>query len=180
MVFALVVARRLWLSHRMNRAGPGPAPHALDEPALVPTCALTRRRFVGAGAVLGLIGCGPNASKMTTTVVPAPVDNMIEIEFGKVTELATPGGMVLVRPIGSRKPFIVMRLEGTNFRVLSSKCTHLGCTVHWDNEEQLLRCPCHGSRFSDDGKVVRGPAKQALAQYESQAWGTMLRIRVTR
>jgi cytochrome b6-f complex iron-sulfur subunit len=63
--------------------------------------------------------------------------------------------------------------------VLSSRCTHLGCTVRWDNEEQLLRCPCHGSRFSDDGKVVKGPAERPLAQHESQAWGTMLRIRVT-
>jgi cytochrome b6-f complex iron-sulfur subunit len=177
MVFALVAARALWLSHRMNRAGTGPAPQPDDEPALVPTCALTRRRFVGASAVVGLVGCGPD-SQMKSTTVPAPIEGMIELEFGKIPELGAPGGMVAVRPVGTRKPIIVMRLEGTNFRVLSSKCTHLGCTVQWDNEEQLLRCPCHGSRFSDDGKVMKGPATRPLAQLESQAWGTMLRIRV--
>lgn len=163
----------------MNRAGRGPAAQADDdEPALVPVCALTRRRFVAAGAVLGVVGCGPS-KHMKTTTVPAPIDGMIELEFGKITELATPGGMIQVRTAGVRKPIIVMRLEGTNFRVLSSKCTHLGCTVQWDNDEQLLRCPCHGSRFSDDGKVVKGPAKQPLSEYASQVWGTMLQIRVS-
>ena len=146
------------------------------EPALVPACALTRRRFVGASAGLVLVGCGPQ--KMKTKAVPAADNGIVEVEVSKIVELATPGGMVAVQPGGSRKPLIVMRLEGDHFRVLSSKCTHLGCTVRWDNEEQQLRCPCHGSRFSDDGKVTHGPAKQPLKEYPTQLWGTKLRIAV--
>lgn len=146
-------------------------------PCLVPACALTRRGFVGGvvGATV-VMGCGPSA--MPTRKVPAIKDNILELELAKHPELATAGGMVAVLPDGIRKPLIVMRLEGERFRVLSSKCTHLGCTVRWDNEEQMLRCPCHGSRFSDDGKVQRGPAKQPLREYPNQLAGTVLQVSV--
>jgi cytochrome b6-f complex iron-sulfur subunit len=151
-------------------------PEGDDGAPLVPACALTRRRFVGATAGLVLAGCGPAA--MPAQKVPAVKDGILEFELGSIAELATPGGMVAVQPEGSRKPLIIMRLEGGQFRVLSSRCPHLGCTVRWDNEEQALRCACHNSQFSDDGKVVRGPAKQPLREYPSQLAGTTLQIAI--
>ncbi len=147
-----------------------------DASTLVPACALTRRGFVGASAGVLLVGCGP--SSMPTRKVEAIKDGVLEFELSKHPELVVAGGMVALHPEGTRKPLIVMRLEGDRFRVLSSKCSHLGCTVRWDNEEQTLRCPCHGSRFGDDGKVQRGPAKQPLREYPNQLAGTTLQIAV--
>lgn len=147
-------------------------PHA----AIVPVCALSRRRFVGASAGLALVGCGPKA--MPVHKVPAIKQGIVEIEVGKIPELGSAGGIVAVQPEGMRKPLLVLRLEGEQFRVLSSKCTHMGCTVRWDNEEQSLRCPCHGSRFADDGKVTRGPAKAPLTSYAHQLAGTVLQIAI--
>lgn len=143
---------------------------------VVPACALTRRRFVGASAGVVLVGCGPQS--MPTYRVPGVKSNIVEFDLGVTPELATAGGIVAVQPDGLRKPLIVMRLEAQRFRVLSSKCTHLGCTVRWDNGEQLLRCPCHGSRFDDQGKPQRGPAKQPLREYPNQLAGTTLQIAV--
>ncbi len=46
---------------------------------------------------------------------------------------------------------------------ISARCTHLGCTVDWNAEENAFECPCHGSRFDPFGRVVNGPANQPLA-----------------
>merc|ERR1719284_1887479 len=46
---------------------------------------------------------------------------------------------------------------------INAVCTHLGCTVPWNAAENKFMCPCHGSQYNNQGKVVRGPAPLSLA-----------------
>ena len=45
-------------------------------------------------------------------------------------------------------------------KALSAVCPHLGCVVR--KGEQGFRCPCHGSRFDEKGRVLSGPAARSL------------------
>lgn len=49
---------------------------------------------------------------------------------------------------------------------VSAVCTHLGCTVTWNRAERSWDCPCHGSRFDPDGRVLQGPAVKDLRKID--------------
>lgn len=67
-------------------------------------------------------------------------------------------------PLGSRTlladiPAVLIHQED-GFSALSLVCTHLGCTVEQNKNEFV--CPCHGSHFDLNGKLLHGPAAQPL------------------
>ena len=62
-----------------------------------------------------------------------------------------------------RRLFVVR--DEDDFHVISGVCTHLGCTVQWRQDERRFDCPCHGSRFREDGTVISGPAPRPLEWY---------------
>lgn len=45
---------------------------------------------------------------------------------------------------------------------VSRVCTHLGCRVNYQQDKQLIECPCHQSRFTPDGQRISGPAEKNL------------------
>lgn len=44
------------------------------------------------------------------------------------------------------------------------RCPHLGCALKWNKQERSWDCPCHGSRFSESGKRLDGPATDDMKQ----------------
>lgn len=57
--------------------------------------------------------------------------------------------------------FILVK-SAVKLKVFSNKCTHAGCRINKEIDGQLL-CPCHGSRYDAlTGKVLQGPAANAL------------------
>lgn len=65
--------------------------------------------------------------------------------------------------------YLVVEKDGTlaNYGV-NAVCTHLGCVVPWNSAENKFMCPCHGSQYNNQGKVVRGPAP--LVSYCFVVW----------
>lgn len=90
-------------------------------------------------------------SKYGEWVTGGEVDSAQEIAAGE-------GAIVRDR---TRKLAVYRDDHGT-LHVVSAKCTHLGCVVHWNSAERSWDCPCHGSRFDTDGAVLHGPASSAL------------------
>lgn len=59
-----------------------------------------------------------------------------------------------------RPQLVVNGAEAVMNLVLPAKkrCPHMGCGLKWNQEEHSWDCPCHGSRFDEDGGVIEGPA----------------------
>ncbi|MEU6511516.1 FAD-dependent oxidoreductase [Streptomyces sp. NPDC046942] len=71
-----------------------------------------------------------------------------------------PGDGAVVRLDG--RQCAVHRDDGGRLQAVSAVCTHLGCVVAFNRAEQTWECPCHGSRFAPDGRILQGPAVRPL------------------
>jgi len=58
----------------------------------------------------------------------------------------------------------VYRDESGSLHECSAVCPHLGGIVHWNSVEHTWDCPCHGSRFDVEGRVLTGPANAPLSR----------------
>lgn len=82
------------------------------------------------------------------------------------------GSLVVAGPSDTFKPgsvtafpagrFHLVRLEDGGFLALSRQCTHLGCSVPWDEASGKFACPCHASAFDLRGNVLAPPAPRPL------------------
>jgi cytochrome b6-f complex iron-sulfur subunit len=127
---------------------------------------------VSSPLALSLIGC---ATGLVSYAVKA-TDGRIVLSIPDYAELAEVGnGIQLeVPPLSDR--IVILRTNTHSFIALSPVCTHLGCTVR--KEPSFFRCPCHGSTYTLDGRVVRGPAERSLERYEIQVAGQQLIIKI--
>jgi menaquinol-cytochrome c reductase iron-sulfur subunit len=65
----------------------------------------------------------------------------------------------------------VVKHANGRFTAFSPRCTHLACAYHWEGDRKQFVCPCHGSRFAIDGRVLAGPAPRPLDRYEVKVEG---------
>jgi nitrite reductase/ring-hydroxylating ferredoxin subunit len=80
-----------------------------------------------------------------------------------------PGGALLFR-----SERVALLRDDTGIYALSLICTHLGCTVTVTDD--ALACPCHGSRFDRQGKVLKGPADRALERLKVEVKGERVEV----
>ena len=59
---------------------------------------------------------------------------------------------------------IIYNQQG-NLSIFSAKCTHLGCIINHQKNNQVT-CPCHGSTFSSKGNPIKGPARTPLKKLD--------------
>jgi glycine/D-amino acid oxidase-like deaminating enzyme/nitrite reductase/ring-hydroxylating ferredoxin subunit len=112
----------------------------------------------------------PNRSKPLaafSAVVSENVDTAMHLVGDHVRPVST--GPIADLPIGEGRVIkdngerlAVYRDHDGKVHTLSSVCTHQGCQVAFNAVERSWDCPCHGSRFDIDGRVLDGPATKPL------------------
>lgn len=145
----------------------------------------TRREFCSRAcqaasliATAGFVGCsgspaGPSGSSGTplSSVSGSVSGRTITVNVDGSSPLAAAGSQAMLQtPLGV---FLIARMTSDVFRVLAGTCTHEACAITSSLNGQFF-CPCHGSRFTTDGGVLNGPARQSLSQYATQFTGTQL------
>lgn len=109
---------------------------------------LSAKISLGVAGVLGLGGLFRYFSHNPPAKAPSSYDLGLAADFpasGKLIRLDIPAIIYKTRD---------------GFQAFSLVCTHLGCTVEQDGES--FSCPCHGSRFDQNGMVLKGPATERL------------------
>lgn len=102
---------------------------------------------------------------MVTTTV-APVEGHVRLQVRNHPTLDRPGGSLRIRPAGSDMLLYVLALDEGGYAVVSPVCKHLGCTV--GVQPTRLLCPCHGSMYGRDGRVLRGPTLAPLDRFAAE------------
>lgn len=76
-------------------------------------------------------------------------------EVSKLDQIAPGEGAVIRHHL---RKLAVYRDSQNAAHVFDATCPHLGCIVEWNSTEKSWDCPCHGSRFDAQGRVINGPA----------------------
>lgn len=138
-----------------------------------------RRDFLGmAGKALGILAAAELLAVVVAYLAP-----------GK-GGAGRGAGLVVAGPVGEFTPasvrafpagqFYLVRLADGGFLALSSKCTHLGCTVPWNEKQRNFPCPCHASTFDERGDVLSPPATRALDLFPVVIEGGIVKVDTSR
>ncbi|MBI4876573.1 MAG: Rieske (2Fe-2S) protein [Acidobacteria bacterium] len=131
----------------------------------------TRRGLAG-----WLLGGGVTASlaaflyPVLRFMTPPPVAeaSVSEVAAGKVQEFKVNAGKLV--KFGSR-PALLIRLGDDEWRAFSGICTHLNCTVQYQESGRQIWCACHNGFYDINGKVVSGPPPRPLEEYTVRVRG---------
>jgi menaquinol-cytochrome c reductase iron-sulfur subunit len=142
---------------------------------------ISRRDFikVTTGIIGGLIGAAIGLPSISYLIDPALREGGKDawISIGKFEDMQ----------IGTPYPFSFTRVQVNGWErtsssfggyairksddskdllILNSRCTHLACTVNWNEEADAFLCPCHDAKFSKEGRVLDGPPPRPLDVYD--------------
>lgn len=153
---------------------------------------VSRRRFCAgacqavSGATLAtmLAGCGGGDADSPTSPSSRAVD--LGVTAGRYTgssvdvtiagsALASIGGAVLVESAAG--VFLLARTGEVTFTAIDAVCSHQSCTVTGADGATYV-CPCHGSRYDRNGRVLAGPATAALRQFPTTVAAGVVTIAV--
>lgn len=130
-------------------------------------------KLVGALAVIELGWITKSIMRSSHQSKDATHQKLVDVgmmeEFSPGTVTAVPQGQ-----------FHLACLSDGSFLALSKSCTHLGCSVPWDEDKKKFICPCHGSTFDLYGSVLTAPALRPLDYFPVLIENGLVRVDVSK
>ncbi len=126
--------------------------------------------------------CAPTSIPNMAIPPPPPPgpDGRVPVD---VSDLSASNPMKLVPTLtgSDNMPLLVTMVAASDYRALSSKCTHQSCAVNSTLTNGYILCACHLSHFGLDGSVTQGPASTPLYRYDGvyDAANNQLRIKLS-
>ncbi|MDD4376579.1 MAG: FAD-dependent oxidoreductase [Eubacteriales bacterium] len=107
------------------------------------------------------VATGFNKWGMTSSMVAAMIlSDIVQGKENPYTEVFSPSRSVLCPQLAANAFEAVVNLITPTLK----RCPHMGCALKWNNQEHSWDCPCHGSRFTESGKLIDNPATGDLKQ----------------
>ncbi|GGK82650.1 hypothetical protein Sme01_16670 [Sphaerisporangium melleum] len=145
--------------------------------------AVSRRAAImgagGAGLTTALAACagggptsagtGPSPSTPSGDTA-TPTATRSGTSLARTSDIPKDGGKVF-----PDQKIVIVQPKPGGFRAFSAVCTHQGCIVD-DVSAGMINCPCHGSMFWLDGKVMSGPATKPLPEVPIEVDGDTIRL----
>jgi len=126
---------------------------------------LSRRKFcnrllvTSSGLLVGGIALTSVAAHQPDSQVAYPPQRI------EGAEALLPGSSLYFYYPSKTDPAILVRSQTGDYSAFSQKCSHRGCSVHFNRNRACLECPCHRGAFdSQTGQVLNGPPTQPLDQ----------------
>jgi Rieske Fe-S protein len=89
----------------------------------------------------------------------------LALGLDKAEKLKEVGGFAILKV--QDKDILFIRDTEETVRALNPVCSHKKCLVTYISETKRIACPCHGSNYDLDGKVLKGPSEKPLQVYEA-------------
>ncbi len=146
-------------------------------------------RLITGGYALALIGCGDAGDdEVGSPIKPdsPPVANLppqkeppqgdppiagVEVRMSNALKQVGGGQQVsdskVLTELGTKEAIVLVRVDENTVAANTILCTHQQCKLNYNDREKRLDCPCHGSRFDLNGKVIQGPAHKPLTHFKA-------------
>jgi menaquinol-cytochrome c reductase iron-sulfur subunit len=124
------------------------------------------------GGLMAAAAAIPAALYLVIRPKSADDSNWIELSDFSQLKVGTPTEILYDRKrvdgwrtVSEKSSAWVVRTDDHNVVAYKPACTHLACAYHWESQDKKFLCPCHGSEFSVEGKVLAGPAPRPLDRF---------------
>ena len=105
------------------------------------------------------VATGFNKWGMTSSMVAADIlTDLVQEKQNPYADVFDPSRSIL-------HPQLFLNAAESTINLLTPtvpRCPHMGCALKYNKAEHTWDCPCHGSRFSEDGEILDGPANKKL------------------